>query len=69
MQTASAPVQRILVIKLRHHGDMLLITPVINTLKANYPDAEVDVLLYQETAPMLSRHPASAIFCHGQSPA
>lgn len=57
MQTASAPVQRILVIKLRHHGDMLLITPVINTLKANYPDAEVDVLLYQETAPMLSRHP------------
>lgn len=57
MQTASAPVQRILVIKLRHHGDTLLITPVINTLNANYPDAEVDVLLYKETAPMLSRHP------------
>lgn len=49
----STSVKRVLVIKLRHHGDSLLITPVINTLKANYPAAEVDVLLYKETEPML----------------
>ena len=28
---------RILVVKLRYHGDMLLTTPLISTLKANYP--------------------------------
>lgn len=68
MNDASAPipatsVQRILVIKLRHHGDMLLTTPVINTLKANYPQAQIDVLLYQETQDMLASNPAvSRIF-------
>ncbi|PLO79074.1 putative lipopolysaccharide heptosyltransferase III, partial [Klebsiella quasipneumoniae] len=40
---------RILVIKLRHHGDMLLITPLIHALKQQYPAASVDVLLYEET--------------------
>ncbi|UMY57959.1 hypothetical protein MJ699_29480 [Klebsiella pneumoniae] len=28
---------RIPVIKLRHHGDMLLITPLIHALKQQYP--------------------------------
>ncbi|MDC9581170.1 putative lipopolysaccharide heptosyltransferase III [Xenorhabdus sp. PR6a] len=46
-------IKRILVIKLQHHGDMLLITPVISTLTHHYPNAEIDVLLYQETSPML----------------
>ncbi|CDG23261.1 Lipopolysaccharide core heptosyltransferase rfaQ [Xenorhabdus poinarii G6] len=46
-------ITRILVIKLQHHGDMLLITPVISTLALHYPGTEIDVLLYQETAPML----------------
>jgi heptosyltransferase-3 len=45
---------RILVIKLRHHGDMLLITPVIQTLRQRYPDAKIDVLLYEETRDMLA---------------
>ncbi|WP_434526266.1 putative lipopolysaccharide heptosyltransferase III [Photorhabdus asymbiotica] len=49
--------QRILVIKLQHHGDMLLITPVISTLKYHYPEAEIDILLYQETQPMLENSP------------
>lgn len=52
--------KRILVIKLRHHGDMLLTTPVINTLKENWPQAEVDVLLYQETIEILSANPGIA---------
>ncbi|KFX02778.1 lipopolysaccharide core heptosyltransferase RfaQ [Pectobacterium betavasculorum] len=48
---------RILVVKLRYHGDMLLTTPLISTLKANYPDAKIDVLLYQDTMPILSANP------------
>lgn len=44
---------KILVIKLQHHGDMLLTTPVINSLKSAYPNAMIDVLLYKETLPML----------------
>lgn len=48
---------RILVIKLRHHGDMLLVTPVVHALKATYPDAKIDVLLYEETRQMLTNNP------------
>lgn len=47
----------ILLIKLRHHGDMLLTTPVINALRQRYPQANIDVLLYQETRPMLQANP------------
>lgn len=49
--------QKILIIKLRHHGDMLLVTPVIQTLHENYPDAQIDVLLFKETETMLSKNP------------
>lgn len=48
---------RILVIKFRHHGDMLLTTPVIRSLKASCPAATIDVLLYEETRAMLACHP------------
>ncbi|MFS2225275.1 putative lipopolysaccharide heptosyltransferase III [Pantoea sp. B65] len=50
--------RNILLIKLRHHGDMLLTTPVINALHQRYPHATIDVLLYAETRPMLQAHPA-----------
>lgn len=49
--------KKILVIKMRFHGDMLLTTPVISTLKKNWPDASIDVLLYQDTIPILSENP------------
>ncbi|QKJ89059.1 Lipopolysaccharide heptosyltransferase III [Paramixta manurensis] len=48
---------KILVIKMRFHGDMLLTTPVISTLKQSYPNAKIDVLLYQDTIPILSENP------------
>ncbi|MBJ7223408.1 MULTISPECIES: lipopolysaccharide core heptosyltransferase RfaQ [unclassified Brenneria] len=48
--------QKILVVKLRFHGDMLLTTPLISTLKMNYPDAQIDVLLYEDTMPILSEN-------------
>lgn len=47
-------VQRILVIKLRHFGDVLLMTPLLSTLRANYPNALIDVLVYSGTEAMLA---------------
>lgn len=46
--------QRILVIKLRHFGDVLLMTPLLSTLRANYPRALIDVLVYDGTEAMLA---------------
>ncbi len=55
-----AQVRRALVVKLRHHGDVLLASPVIAVLKRHAPHAEVDALVYADTADMLSLHPALA---------
>jgi len=49
--------RRILLIKLRHHGDVLLATPVAHTLRRRFPDAKIDMLVYHETAPMLAGNP------------
>ena len=37
--------RRVLVIKLRHHGDVLLTSPVFTTLKRCAPQAELDALV------------------------
>src|SRR3954468_24729646 len=50
--------RRALVLKLRHHGDVLLSSPVLSVLKAHAPALEVDALVYDDTAPMLEGHPA-----------
>jgi heptosyltransferase-3 len=55
-----ARIGRVLVTKLRHHGDVLLASPVLTTLKRALPAAEIDALVYAETAPMLAHHPALA---------
>jgi len=51
-------VRRVLVTKLRHHGDVLLASPVFSVLKAHAPHLEIDALVYADTAPMLTGHPA-----------
>jgi heptosyltransferase-3 len=51
-----AAVRRVLVIKLRNHGDVLLSSPVFTVLKQNCPHAEIDALVYEDTAPMLEGH-------------
>ncbi|HEX5863621.1 MAG TPA: putative lipopolysaccharide heptosyltransferase III [Casimicrobiaceae bacterium] len=56
-----APIRRILVIKLRHHGDVLLTSPVFTVLKHAAPHADVDALVYLETAAMLERHPGISV--------
>jgi heptosyltransferase-3 len=51
---------RALVVKLRHHGDVLLASSVLGALKAQAPRLEIDALVYDDTAPMLEGHPALA---------
>jgi len=53
-------IARALVVMLRHHGDVLLASPVLGVLKAHAPKIEVDALVYDDTAPMLEGHPALA---------
>ncbi len=52
--------KRVLVIKLRHHGDVLVSSPVFSVLKAQAPQVEIDALVYADTAEMLTLHPAIA---------
>lgn len=50
-------VRRALVVRLMFHGDVLLSTPVISTLKRMAPHVKVDALVYHETRDMLTLHP------------
>ena len=50
-------IQRVLVIKLRHHGDVLLTSPVFTVLQQHAPHIEIDALVYADTAEMLTGHP------------
>jgi heptosyltransferase-3 len=60
--------RRALIVKLGHHGDVLLATPVLGALKAQAPHLELDALTYAESEPMLTGHPAlSRIFTVGGS--
>jgi len=52
--------RRALLIKLRHHGDVLLTSPVFAVLKSRAPQLEIDALVYADTRDMLSLHPAIA---------
>jgi heptosyltransferase-3 len=56
--------RRVLVVKLRHHGDVLLSSPVFQVLRNRAPHAEIDALVYEDTRDMLSGHPAIAAI-HG----
>ena len=51
-------IRRLLVIKMRHHGDVLLTSPLFSNLKKAIPHAEIDAFIYKDTLPMLDGHPA-----------
>lgn len=51
-------IRRVLVIKLRHHGDVLLASPVFSVLRNHAPHLEIDALVYSDTREMLTLHPA-----------
>ena len=48
---------KILVIKFRHIGDVLLTTPLIRNLKLNYPQAKIDVVINKECKDVLKYNP------------
>jgi len=48
---------RILIIKFRHIGDVLLSTPLIRNLKLHYPDASINMAINEETKAMLEHNP------------
>ena len=50
-------IKKILVIKLRHIGDVLLTVPVYRALRENFPDAHISALVNSGTEEMLSGNP------------
>ena len=57
-----ADIERILVIKLGHHGDVLLASPVFSALRAALPGASIDAYIVRESLPVLEGHPAISRF-------
>ena len=49
--------RRVLVIKLKQPGDVLVSTPVIGALKAAWPESRVTYLVPKGTEDMVSGHP------------
>ncbi len=50
-------IRRVLIIKLRHHGDVLLTSPLFTVLANHLPGVRADALVYDDTAPLLEGHP------------
>lgn len=55
-------IKRVLVAKLRHHGDVLLSSPIFSILNDRFPHLEIDAYIYKETLPMLEGHPGISNF-------
>jgi heptosyltransferase-3 len=55
LQLASQP--KILVVALRRLGDVLLATPLIASLRAAWPDATIDALVFDNSAGILAGNP------------
>jgi len=50
-------IKRILIVKLKHIGDVLLATPCIRALYEAFPDARISALVNDESASILVNHP------------
>ena len=48
---------KILLIKYRNIGDVLLVTPLINNLKLFYPNSQIDIALNHGTEDMVTLNP------------
>ena len=47
--------KKFLIVILRFHGDVLLTKPMIDNIKLNVPDSEIDLLVYKGTGSILER--------------
>ena len=48
---------KILLVKFRNIGDVLLVTPLVSNLKAYYNDAQIDIAVNRYTEPMINLNP------------
>lgn len=51
------PAQKIVVISMRQIGDVLLVTPLIHSVRQAYPHATIDVIVFQGKGGMLDGNP------------
>lgn len=51
-------IRNILVVRFRQMGDAILATPMLSTLRSNYPEAHIDFVLNERIAPLFEEHPA-----------
>jgi len=59
---------KILITKFRSLGDVILLTPLISNLKANYPEAQIDLMLNKGTDVMVKHNPKiGQIILHDRS--
>lgn len=49
--------KKILVVQLKQIGDVLLSSPICNTLKENYPDSQIDYIVYDYTVGVVENNP------------
>lgn len=56
-QACSLKPTKILIIAMPYLGDVLLATPVFNSLRQAYPEARIDVLVFSNTVGMLEGNP------------
>lgn len=47
---------KILVVRFKQIGDSILASPICNSLKQTFPDAEVDYVLYEHVSPLFENH-------------
>lgn len=61
-------VKKILVVRMRHLGDVLLTSPLLTCLKKAYPTAQIDVFINKDSFSVLEGHPAvSRYFLYDRS--
>ena len=51
-------IKRILVIRYKEIGDVLLTSVICNTLRKSFPEATIEYLMYDITADLFESHPA-----------
>ena len=50
---------KFLIVCLRRIGDVLMSTPMAASIRATYPGAKIDWLVFESTAPILRNNPAA----------